>query len=262
MDARRSPPRVSLLGAQVDLITPGEMLRFVDIVAAAGGSAVIANHNAHSLALMRRDHALAEFFHQADVIQIDSTPMIAWGRLLGAPVTRAHRSTYLDWRAQFWPLADLRRWRVFYLGGAPGVAAVACRRLGAAWPNVTLASNDGFFDSAPGSTDNLRLLERIEAFEPDIVFVGMGMPRQERWILENRAHFTKGVIFPVGAAFDYEAGAQATPPRWSGRLGVEWLFRLLSQPLRLGSRYLIEPWSLLPAAGRDLAAALGGRAQG
>jgi N-acetylglucosaminyldiphosphoundecaprenol N-acetyl-beta-D-mannosaminyltransferase len=252
MNAGQPHPRLTLLGGQVDLITPGEMLRFVDVVAEAGGSAVIANHNGHSLFLMRRDRTLRAFFDEADVIQIDSTPMIAWGALLGLPVGRRHRSTYLDWRQDFWRLANARRWRVFYLGGAPGIAQKASHKLAQAWPNVTLGVHHGYFDTAPAACANRKVVARIAAFAPDILFVGMGMPRQEQWINDNRSAFERGVIFSVGAAFDYEAGVTPTPPRWSGRVGLEWLFRFAAEPSRLFSRYFIEPWSLIGPALADL----------
>lgn len=257
MNAGEPHPRIRILGGEIDVITPAEMFRFVDLIAGAGGTALVANHNLHSLALLRRKPALQAFFDDADLIQLDSTPIGAWARLLGLPLGPSHRSTYLDWREDFWRLADARGWRVFYLGGAPGVAETACARLGEAWPNVSFACRDGYFDAARGSTDNRRILASIAAFEPDIIFVGMGMPRQEQWIADNRAGISRGVIFSVGAAFDYEAGAQAPAPRWMGRLGVEWLFRLASQPARLGHRYLVEPWMLLGAAFGDLARALG-----
>jgi N-acetylglucosaminyldiphosphoundecaprenol N-acetyl-beta-D-mannosaminyltransferase len=261
MDAGQAHPRISLLGGEVDVITPAEMLRFVDMVAGAGGGAVVANHNAHSLFLQRRNPGLRAFFADADVVQIDSTPLIAWAAMLGLPARARHRSTYLDWREAFWPLADRRGWRVFYLGGAPGVAQRACQRLAARWPAVSLASHDGYFDTAAGSPANRAVVRAIGDFAPDILFVGMGMPRQECWIADNRAALGACVIFPLGAAFDYEAGVQPVAPRWTGRLGVEWLFRLAGQPRRLAARYLLEPWLLLPAAGRDLVAALAGRAR-
>ena len=257
MDSPTTSRRVRLLGGEVDLVGPQEMLRFVDLMAQAGGPAVIANHNAHSLFLLRRSAPLRAFFDDADLIQIDSTPLIAWGRLLGLPLTAALRSTYLDWRDDFWRLADERGWRVFYLGGAPGVAERASRRLAERWPNVTLASRHGYFDPAPASAENRQALDEIAAFAPDILMVGMGMPLQETWVWENRAALTRGVIFTVGAAFDYEAGAQPTPPRWTGKLGVEWLARLSAQPRRLAFRYLIEPWSLIGPALEDVGAALG-----
>jgi N-acetylglucosaminyldiphosphoundecaprenol N-acetyl-beta-D-mannosaminyltransferase len=251
-----SAPRVRLLGGDVDLTTPDEMLRFAALVAEGGGTAVIANHNAHSLFLVRRSAKMRAFFEDADLIQIDSTPLILWGRLLGLPVKRAMRSTYLDWRGAFWRMADARGWRVFYLGGAPGVAQTAAERLGARHPNARIAVRDGYFDHTPGSAGNAEVLAEIAAFDPDILLVGMGMPLQEAWVLENRAHLARGAIFTVGAAFDYEAGAQATPPRWTGRLGVEWLARLFAEPRRLAFRYLVEPWSLLGPAMADVGAAV------
>ncbi len=104
------------------------------------------------------------------------------------------------------------------------------------------------------------MLDEIAGFDPDVLMVGMGMPLQEIWTLENRSALARGVILTVGAAFDYEADAQKTPPRWTGRLGVEWLARLIDQPGRLGYRYLVEPWWLLGPALGDVGAALARRA--
>lgn len=247
---QRRPERVRLLGAEVDLITPAQMLAAVDRFVADGRNAVVANHNSHSLYLFRRSAAMQAFFAGADLVEIDSTPMIAWGRVLGLPVAPAHRCTYLDWRDDFWRLAARRSWRVFYLGGAPGVAETAADRLRAEWPGVQLAVRDGYFSDA----DSAGVVDQIRAFDPHIVMVGMGMPRQETWIQANRGRFARGVFFSVGAAFDYEAGAQKAAPRWTGPLGVEWLWRLAGQPRRLAHRYLIEPWFLAPAAIEDLMA--------
>lgn len=252
--------RVRLLGGEVDLVTPREVLRAIDGAAARPETTLIANHNAHSLFLLRRSAQLRCFFEGADLIQVDSRPLIAWGRLMGLPLKGAMRSTYLDWRDDFWKLAEARRWRVFYLGGAPGVADEAVRRLGAAHPRATIAARHGYFDHATDSAENRAVLDEIIRFDPDVLMVGMGMPIQEIWALENRAALKRGVVLPVGAAFDYEAGVQKTPPRWTGRLGLEWLARLIDQPGRLAFRYLVEPWWLLGPALGDVGAALGRRA--
>jgi len=199
---------------------------------------------------------LARFFAAADLVQIDSVPLIAWGRLLGLPLSRAMRSTYLDWREAFWRLADARGWRVFYLGGAAGVAEIAAARIMARHANVRLATRHGFFDRTPGSAENLAALEAIRAFDPHVLMVGMGMPAQELWTLANRRALGRQVVMTVGAAFDYEAGVQPTPPRWTGPAGVEWLARLVTQPRRLAWRYLIEPWALLGPALQDIGRAV------
>ena len=252
--------RLHLLGGDVDPVTPAEMLAATEVFVAGGGTAVIANHNSHSLFLLRRTPALRAFFEEADLTQIDSTPMILWGRLMGLKVGREHRSTYLDWREDFWALARERGWRVFHVGGAPGVGEKAAAEIRRRHPGVNLAVRNGFFDIAPQSADSIALRKDIAAFDPDIILVGMGMPRQEDWIAANRHLIGRGVFFPVGAAFDYEAGEQAAAPRWTGRLGVEWLYRLFSQPKRLAFRYLVEPWFLAPAALADVSARFARRA--
>jgi N-acetylglucosaminyldiphosphoundecaprenol N-acetyl-beta-D-mannosaminyltransferase len=246
-------PRLSILGAQVDPLTPAAMLAATEAFVAGGGTAVIANHNAHSLYLTRRSPDLAAFFEEADLVQIDSVPMILWGRLMGQPVGREHRSTYLDWSDAFWARAAECGWRVFHVGGAPGVGAKGREAILRRHPTLQLAEHHGYFNVE--GLENHAVLRKIAEFGPDVVMVGMGMPRQEAWIAANRHRIGRGVFFPVGAAFDYEAGVQPPAPRWMGRMGIEWLFRLVSQPGRLAYRYLVEPWSLTPAMLADLKAA-------
>jgi N-acetylglucosaminyldiphosphoundecaprenol N-acetyl-beta-D-mannosaminyltransferase len=254
---RRPEERIRLLGALVDLVKPEEMLLYVDRKAALGEAAIIANHNSHSLHLLQREPLLTTFFDMADIIEVDSTPLLLWARLINGAGRRFHRCTYLDWRDAFWTKAAQRRWKVFYLGGAPGVADIAAQRISKAYPGVKIACRDGYFDAAAGSSDNAALVAQINAYAPDILFVGMGMPRQEAWIVLHQHYLKPCVTFSVGAAFDYEAGVQKAAPRWMGRLGVEWLFRLAHDPRRLFSRYLIEPWTLIGPALADLGYGLG-----
>lgn len=92
------------------------------------------------------------------------------------------------------------------------------------------------------SQQNLETLAAINAYQPHVLMVGMGMPRQEYWILDNIEHIHTNAILTAGACMDYLAGAIPTPPRWMGKMGLEWLYRLLSEPKRLWRRYLVEPW--------------------
>ena len=108
--------------------------------------------------------------------------------------------------------------------------------------------SDGFFDARRDSEENEALIERINTYRPDLLMVGMGMPRQEFWT-QNFARLKAHVILSSnGAAFEYVAGAVPTPPRWAGRIGLEWVFRLVNEPRRLFARYLIKPWCMLPLA--------------
>lgn len=248
--------RITLLGEAVDLVTCGGVMDFLARKVAAGEKAIVANHNSHSLYLLARHPEMRAAYERADIVELDSTPLVLWGRLLGKPVSRANRCTYLDWREAFWRQASEGGWRVFYLGGAPGVAETAAERLSARWPGVRIATHHGFFAMTPGSPEAQAVLDEINAFRPDILFVGMGMPRQEIWISRFYDALESGVVLSVGAAADYEAGVQPTAPRWTGKLGLEWVFRLFSDPKRMAGRYLLEPWALLPAMAADVRAAL------
>ncbi|MGC1301335.1 MAG: WecB/TagA/CpsF family glycosyltransferase [Caulobacteraceae bacterium] len=245
---RRSDDRIALLGAEMDLVRPEEVMHLIGERVAARTKAVVANHNLHSLYLIRRSPEMRALYARAEIIEVDSTPLLAWARLIHGRGRPFHRCTYLDWREMFWELAQARGWRVYYLGGAPGVVDAACEALRARWPGLRLGGRHGYF----GREEEAAVAAGIAAYKPDVLFVGMGMPLQEAWIERSYDALPDCVILPVGAAFDYEAGVQAPAPRWLGRLGLEWLFRLVRDPRRLFARYCIEPWSLVGPALTDL----------
>jgi N-acetylglucosaminyldiphosphoundecaprenol N-acetyl-beta-D-mannosaminyltransferase len=251
---RRPEERIHLLGGAMDLVKADEVFHFAGGRISAKQKAIVANQNLHSLALSQTNPEIREFFLKSDLIEVDSIPLILWARLVGRPSRRFHRCTYLDWRDDFWALVERNNWRVFFVGGRPGVAASAGEKIRAERPGVRLETHHGYFDIQPGSNENATVVSRIQAFAPDILLVGMGMPLQESWVLRNHDDLPACVIFTVGGAFDYEAGVQRACPRWIGRIGAEWLFRLATNP-RLFVRYVIEPWRLIgPAIGDVLTA--------
>jgi len=259
--SRRPDERVQVLGGTMDLVKAAEVFHFVKGRLAAGQKTLVANHNLHSLYLMRHDPGVRAFFDSADLTEVDSVPLILWARLIGGRGRRFHRCTYLDWREEFWDEAVRNGWRVFFLGGAHGVAEAARARILDRWPQAQLEIRHGHFDVSPTGADNTATLAAIEGYRPHILLVGMGMPRQELWLLDNYERLPTCAMFTVGGAFDYEAGVQAVCPRWIGQLGLEWLFRLCGNPRRLFFRYCIEPGHLIGPAFADVARALRRRAR-
>ena len=239
----------------MDLVKSAEVFHFAKNKIVAGEKAIIANHNLHSLYLLRKDPELRAFFGQADLVEVDSIPLILWARLVGRPSRRFHRCTYLDWRDEFWMQAERNGWRTFFVGGRPGVAELAADKIRAEFPGIRLETHHGYFDIKSGSAESDAVVNEIERFAPNVLIVGMGMPLQETWTLRNYDKLPACVVFTAGGAFDYEAGVQLSCPRWVGQLGIEWLFRLITNP-RLVSRYLFEPWSLIVPAARDLMSAI------
>ena len=207
---------------------------------------IIANHNLHSVYLLHKVAKMREFYAQAHWTYFDGMPLVALGRLYGYPLQRDQRVTNADWFVPLMKLAAGKGWRVFNLGSPKHVADKGAAELRRLCPDLQIEVQDGYFDATRGSAENEALLERINAYHPDILMVGMGMPRQELWTQENFARLDAHVILSSnGAALDYLAGAVPTPPRWAGRCGLEWFFRLVNEPRRLFSRYLIEPWYIL-----------------
>ena len=135
-------------------------------------------------------------------------------------------------------IAAQQGWRIWYVGSRPGVAASGASLLRKEYPGLNIRTHHGYLDAV----ETKEVIAEINSYRPHILMVGMGMPRQEYWILDNRDQIDANVIFPVGALMDYRAGEIPTAPRWLASLYLEWAYRLFSEPRRLWSRYLIEPW--------------------
>jgi N-acetylglucosaminyldiphosphoundecaprenol N-acetyl-beta-D-mannosaminyltransferase len=234
--------RFTLLGVVVDPLTIAELNERIAKAVARGELWIIAHHNLHSVYLHHRDPKMRAFFARAHVVHIDGMPLVYWARVLGYPVTKQHRVTYVDWVHPLMATAAAEGWRVFYLGGKPGVAARAAEKLRRQYSGLVLETRHGYFTPE----ENDAVLEEIARFQPHVLMVGMGMPRQEHWVLDNLERISANAILTAGACFDYVAGVVPMPPRWMGRMGLEWLYRLWSEPRRLARRYLLEPWFLVP----------------
>ena len=238
-------PWIRFLGIGVQALTlPGLMGLLAERVS-LHEQCIIANHNLHSLYLFHHEPRLARFYEASRYVHIDGMPLVALARLYGHSIPRDARVTYVDWTGPLMHAVASNGWRLFYLGSRPGVAETGAEILRAKYSGIQIRTHHGYFDSSPASAENADLLRQIREFDPHILMVGMGMPRQETWILENLTQLPPAVILPSGAAIDYVAGAVPTPPRWAGRIGLEWAFRLFAEPKRLWRRYLLEPWSIL-----------------
>jgi N-acetylglucosaminyldiphosphoundecaprenol N-acetyl-beta-D-mannosaminyltransferase len=238
-------PVLSLLGIRLHALSNADVVNLIGDTITNNQSRVVANHNMHSLYLWYREPRMREFFWLADYVHIDGMAVILLGQMAGLPLKREHRAAYLDFLPLLTAEAAQRGWRIFFLGSEPGVAETAAKKLRKQFPGLQIHTHHGHFNVDRFGVENQTVLSEIKAFAPHILMVGMGMPRQEAWILENRNEISANVICPTGAIMDYIAGVKATPPRWLGPLYLEWLYRLITEPKRLSRRYLIEPWFVL-----------------
>ncbi len=250
---RPQVPSFTMLGVQVDGLTTDSLYRAITEAIESGQRTVIANHNLHSIYLYHHDAKMRRFYARAQYVFIDGMPLIWLGRLLGYPLSRKHRMTSIDWlRPLLATAAVARGWRLFLLGSGPGVAERCAALLRSEFPELEVEAMHGFFDFRPGSEDGQEVLARIRDYRPDMLCVGMGMPRQEHWIEDHLDRLESGVVLNLGGFMDFLTGELPLPPRWISRLGMEWLVRLATSPRRVWRRYLVEPWYLLPFLARDL----------
>ena len=245
-------PYYDMLGVRVQAMNAADLHDAVEDAIRAGDHRVFGNHNLHSVYLYHRDPGMRRFYAGASLVFVDGMPLVWLGQALRFPFRREHRNTPVDWLPELMGKAAARGWRVFYLGSAPGVAERGAATLRERWPALEMETEHGYFDITPGSPEAEAVLARIRAYRPHILCVGMGMPRQEQWIAEYAERTGANVVLSLGALMDLLAGELPTPPRWIGRAGLEWLYRLVSKPGRVWYRYLVEPWFLLPLAARDL----------
>lgn len=234
-------PAYSFMGVTVNALTVEGLSDIVREAVAENAKLVVGHHNLHSLYIYHRDPRFRRFYEHADYVHVDGMPLVWAGRLLGHPLKRENRLTSVDWIEPVLRTCAEEDLRVFFLGSRPGVAEKAAAHFQARLPGLRVEPCHGYFDAAPESAENEEVLARINAYRPHVLMVGMGAPRQERWILENVHRLDVNVAWALGAFMDYFAGAIPTPPRWMGRSGLEWLYRLLSEPRRLWRRYLLEP---------------------
>lgn len=178
----------------------------------------------HSL----NDIPLAEAVSNAAIVVADSVG-ITWAAQFLASVS-VERMPGIDLIYGLCALAVSKKYSVFLLGAADGVAAQAAARLEARFPGIVIAgAHHGFFTGA----EEPRLMATIRAAQPDILLVGLDVPRQETWIAANRERLGVPVVMGVGGSFDVISGRLKRAPRWMQRTGLEWLFRVVQQPWRL-----------------------------
>ena len=189
-----------------------------------------------------RDGTLKAINNQAGMVTPDGMPLVWLAHAKGQKHVR--RVYGPDLMLEVFKESESRQWTHYLYGGRPGIGAVLETKLNERFPNARIVgicdpprTESGVFRDLT-SAEETQLLGDINAAAPDIVWVGIGTPRQERWMARYRGQLDAPVLIGVGAAFDFHSGVVRQAPRWMQRSGLEWVFRLLSEPRRLWRRYL------------------------
>ena len=206
-------------------------------LARSGVPAMVVTPNADHIVALESNEEFRAAYRQADVVVPDGMPLVWASKLLGEPLKE--RITGADLMPRLCRVAAERGLQVFILGGRGGVPEEAARRLQAACPGLIVAGTCSPSSECEHDLDeDAAIVDMIRASGADLVFVGLGAPKQELWIHRHLHRFDKGVFLGVGAAIDFCAGRVTRAPRWMQNAGFEWLYRWSRDPSRLTKRYL------------------------
>jgi N-acetylglucosaminyldiphosphoundecaprenol N-acetyl-beta-D-mannosaminyltransferase len=247
---------VTLMGLRFDALTERETIeRVLDGVRAGRGGWVIPTNLDVLRQYAEGGQEIRGFYGQADLVVADGTPLVWASRLQGTPLPERVAGSTMLWTLS--AAAAERGASVFLLGGDEGAAEQAAARLVEASPGLRVAgvlSPPFGFDRDPAELE--RTIEAVRAARPDVVYVALGFPKQERLIAVLRERLPGAWFVGVGISFSFAAGMVQRAPVWMQRLGLEWVHRLVQEPRRLAGRYLRHG---LPFAVRLLTDALAAR---
>ena len=191
----------------------------------------------HGVMEAQHDRAFKEVLNAADAVVPDGMPLVWLGRLKGLSLRRRVYGPELMMR--FCERTASAGYRHFFYGGAPGVSEKLAGILQDKYSGLRVAGTYSPPFSALTEEEDAQIVASINAANSDIIWIGLGTPKQETWMMEHREKLRAQVIVGVGAAFDIHAGTKAQAPIWMQENGLEWLFRLAQEPRRLWRRYLV-----------------------
>jgi N-acetylglucosaminyldiphosphoundecaprenol N-acetyl-beta-D-mannosaminyltransferase len=229
--------KYNVLGVDVSAITlPIAVDQIADWIARHDRQYVCVR-DAHGIMQSMAQPKLRHIHNSAGMVTPDGMPLVWLGRWYGHHhVDRVYGPDLLIAVCE---RAAREGYRMFFFGGAPGVAERLADRLKNRFSTLQIV---GVYTPPFGSfsqEDDERAIASINAAAPDIVWVGLSTPKQEEWMGAHRKALSAPVLIGIGAAFDFVSGIKRQAPRWVQRSGFEWLFRLLTEPRRLARRYII-----------------------
>jgi N-acetylglucosaminyldiphosphoundecaprenol N-acetyl-beta-D-mannosaminyltransferase len=227
--------RVEVLGVNVSAINMRDAVATIEAWIANRSSNYVCITGAHGVIESQTDVELRRIHNRAGLVTPDGMPLVWVSRLLGH--RRTSRVYGPDLMRALTAVSATKGYRQFYYGGNEGVAALLATTLARQHPGLVVCGTCTPPFRRLTLEEDVAVVETINASKPDIVWVGLSTPKQEYWMASHIGRVDAPVMIGVGAAFDFLTGLKRQAPPWMQRNGLEWLFRLMSEPRRLWRRY-------------------------
>jgi N-acetylglucosaminyldiphosphoundecaprenol N-acetyl-beta-D-mannosaminyltransferase len=251
-DARANAlPRVNILGVGVMPLTLAQVVDTLDGWRRDGRRDYVCCVSVHGVVTAQRDPAVRGALNGAGLATQDGMPLVWWSRHAGYRNTS--RACGPDLMEAICAVSAERGYRHYFYGGSPAVLERLIASLKQRHPGLIVAGHHAPPFRKLSDAEDAADVAAINAAQADFVWVGLGMPKQEKWIAAHVGRIDATALLGVGAAFDFHAGATPRAPKWMQRTGSEWLFRLASEPRRLARRYLVDNMIFVLRAAQQLA---------
>lgn len=231
--------RIKFMNISIDNVTMKEALKEIDRLIRLQKNSYVVTPNVDHIVKLEKDKELQEVYDNADLILTDGQPLVWISKLYRTPIKEKVPGSDL-----FPLLCDLsarRGYRMYFLGAAEGVAEKAAENLKQKFTGLKVCgtySPTKSFESKPREIEYI--IEDVRSARPDILIVGLGCPKQEKFIYKYKDQLKVPISLGLGASLDFEAGHVKRAPKWMRDRGLEWFWRITQDPGRLAKRYLID----------------------
>ena len=230
---------IEILGVPINSVTMEGAIEQMERLIREGKPSYVVTPNVDVLVQLQTDREFKRIYDGAALVVPDGMPLLWAARLLGAKFKEKVSGS--DLFVEFCARAAKKGYRLFFLGAMPGVAAKAAEVLTRRFPGLQVV---GTYSPSFGFEKNNEecelIVQKIKDAKPDVLFVGLGSPKQEKWTDRFKDRHRVPVSVMVGISFDYVAGTVKRAPRWMQNAGLEWSWRLAMEPKRLWKRYLVQ----------------------
>ena len=231
--------KIRLLNISVDNLTMDEAINEIDRLINSGKFNYVVTPNVDHIVKLEKDSEFAEVYANADLVLTDGKPLIWISKWLKTPIKEKISGS--DLFPKICELAADKGYKMFFLGAAEGVAAKAAENLQNKYAGLNIVGTySPSFGFEKKEEEIANIVSMINSAEPDILIVGVGAPKQEKFIYHHLSELKVPVSLGLGASLDFEAGNVKRAPKWMSNHGLEWLYRFFKEPRRLFKRYFVD----------------------
>lgn len=239
--------RMKFMNTEIDNLTMQETLQAINQLIQENKSAYVVTPNVDHIVQLETNRELQEVYKNAALILTDGKPLLWIANWYGTPIKEKISGS--DLFPLLCNMAAAKGYKMFFLGAAEGVAKRAAENLTMKYKGLQVV---GTYSPPFGFENNKNEMDKIKnmikASKPDILIVGLGCPKQEKYMYHHCKELGVPISFGLGASFDFEAGNIKRAPRWMANHGLEWLFRITQDPKRMAKRYLVDDRKILGLA--------------